>query len=727
MKALRKPLAVTLSEAAGIKKTEHLRVYAVGDTGKIIEQAAFKGLTAVFKTPEVTKGNAKLYIAGSIPKELNAGKITERQLIRAGAYSVIKNLRIDNEIIVHRLPHDFTEFLPFRFCRITGHLNKNFIIDSETRKLPVCDARVHICEVDPILILRPYIPDHIIIDIRDRFRLISDEFKRTGLIPKPVPEPIRPIEFKPKINLRTIDKKNSLLKAAQLHSMPTISNEVLQNLSSNSLEVVKESLYNNYKILYPYFCLWPIFWPWLYFKHEIATVYTDCNGAFEAWYHHFGNADQPDIYIWVEICINGTWTTVYRPSIPCHTRWNYVCGTDISITLTDPRIPLCVCDPLPGSIVWVKRAGNGTSIRRIALHAASGSTPSLFADCRGLTNSTGVEGNSYVSPFSQSFPLYVQFGSGFPSGAITHFRWKFRRIADVNLTPVVEAFEYQEGALSKSYTYQGTNADGDTVFYTGNFPLDVTLSSGKIYKIPHAEASVDTGISTAEWNQDTATIHINTADFSNGLYEFALELCDGAGNVQSVDDSVFQVDSLVASPPNPASTPAAGVNAAYVIKSGSLNTAFRFVMRMDNDETTCEIFDAVVANADGTGTTTDTICGFAEYKSKVSGNVLFRFNAEQPHGYAHFSFGVTKGNGVPGAAFSLAGQVPEPSFTQTINGSPVNYQGNPTIGSLLGSCTEAAFAENLYVTAYHTNGSVRLQQYDSSDVAAIALKPATTP
>jgi hypothetical protein len=726
-KQSKSPVVVRLAKDAGSSAPEKLKVYVVDNEGNSIEEASFKGYEAQLKTPKsVLHGKSKIYIGAALPKELGRVTVTESLLKKSGAFEAVLNFGEANVLDIFRLPSNIDDYFRWRFCRVTGHLNKNFIIDGLLKNIPVCHARVHICEVDPILIHWPILPDIIFVDIRDRFRRIfREKIDLREINPNP-PDPIGPVAkaLKQPLPLRMLKTSSKAIDQVKLHALPDLPHEVQSGLLSDNIQTIKDTIRLNYRILYPYFCYWPLYYHWFYSHQEIATVYSDCNGKFDSWYFIYNNNDQPDIYIWVEVCINGNWVTVYRPNIPCNTWWNYACGTDINITLTHPGIKPCECAPLPGSIVWVKRVGNGTSVRRIALHASSASTPSVFSDARGLTNSTSVQGNSYVSPFTNSFPYYIQFGDGFPSGAVTHFRWKYRRVANASLTPVADSFHAQEGALSKPYTYQGTNASGDTVFYTGALPLDVTLAGGKIYKIPHVEASVDTGIPTAEWDQDTASIYVEASGMENGLYEYVLELCDAAGNTQVVADPVFQVDSLLPSPPNPASVPAEDVDTAYLVKNAAGHViGFRFLLRIDNDRTTCSIDDAVVLNADGTGSTTDTICGFANYKDKATGHMLLRFDAQQLHRYASYAFNVYKGNGIPIAAASISGQVPEPTAFAIVNGSLTGYQVQPTLAQLLGSCTRASFAEHLSVTAWHTNGSQRIDNYDSSDIASFAIEP----
>lgn len=731
------PVIVRLSQEAGIKNPEKLRVYVTDAGHQVIEEAPFKGYEAVLNTSKAQlQSDSKLYIGAAFSKEAGIKKINEQHLVRAGAFEASIHFNREGLIDINRLPNGLDiDFFPFRFCHIKGHLSKSFTIDGEVRNLPVCHARVHICEVDPFRIYLPPVPEYVVVDIRDWFRQILD--RKVELDIKP-PVPPRPLATtiaradKQQLALRQLKAGKKQLDNLQVKALPVLSKEIQAGLLSDSLSTVQNTIRANYRILYPYFCYWPHYHHWFYFLQTIDTVYSDCNGKFDTWYAIL-DGDQPDVYIWVEILVNGEWVTVYRPNITCNTRWNYVCNAEINIRLTDPRIPPCSCSPLEGSIVWIRRVGNGTSLRRIAMHAASAATPSPFADVRGLTNNMGVEGNNYVSPFSQNFPFYLKFGDGYPSATVTHYRWKYRRVANADLIGILESFKPQDGPLTRAYRYQGTNGLGEDVFFTGVHPLDVTVGSGKIYKIPHHEASVETGVAGAEWeHDDVASILVNasttnpdgTHNLPNGLYEYVLELCDAAGNTQVVDPGVFQVDSLLASPPNPASTPAGSIDPDYLVRNGVGNvTGFRFLLRIDNDRVSAEIFDAIVHNGDGTGSTTDTVCGFAQYKEKNNGNVLMRFEARQPHRYAKFDFGVTKGNGTPGGAASISGQVPEPVATAVVDGIPTTYQLSRTIAALLGPCTQAAFAENLYVTAYHTNGSERIWQYDDGDTAAFAIEP----
>jgi hypothetical protein len=163
------------------------------------------------------------------------------------------------------------------------------------------------------------------------------------------------------------------------------------------------------------------------------------------------------------------------------------------------------------------------------------------------------------------------------------------------------------------------------------------------------------------------------------------------------------------------------VDTGYIVHAGA--AGFRFLLRVDNDHTSCGIDNAMILNGDSTTATSDTSCGFAEYKDKATGSVLLRFNARQPYRYANFEFSVIRGNGNVIAAAAVSGEVPEPHITVSTTGGPVDCQVNPSLTDMLGASTRGAFGEIVEVTAYHTDGTNRLDGYDSSKWAAFATTP----
>ncbi len=699
-----------------ILQAEGLYAWVVDNNGKLIEKKAVKEGQAQLKTERwIIRGKARIYIAPEFPKALERRRVTEALLQKVGAYQPPLKIREGNVLEIVRIPD--IEHFRFRFCNITGTVSKTFNIDGVNQVLPVCNVRVHICEVDPIWFILPKIPDLEIIDIRDRLIdvIIKEKFPPRPIPePIPIPDPIGPISKFIKTPLsRAILKER---REMQPLSLPMLEDEVISGLTSTSLEIVRKTLQKNYLALRPYLCLFPKRWPFLYRCDEIATVYPDCNGRFDHLYFYLESGDKPDIYIWVEANINGSWETVYKPSFSCGTHWDYACGTDINIRVSDERIGICECAPMPGEVVWMKRINNGISMRNIQQH--SGSSGHL-ANAIGLTKySTGDN----VSPFGNSFPFVVQFGSGFPSANVTHYRWKYRQLKDAGLNDVSDTEKTFDGLVYKGYTYERVNSDGDTVCYSGSFQLGPFPSpGGPMFRIPHVEASDDVPSEpTAEWNQDTHSVHINSLNLNDGLYEFTMELLDDSGNVVPLDKDVFVVDKKageVSNPPDAPTITAFGRPENYLLLNATAKaTGFKFVMRIDNDPCYADIKDALVD-----GTATHSECGFGQYSNKTTSQVTLKFEASHPRDFARYGFSVVKGNGNSAGPTNTSGYV-----TQAHHGYAVVsdvYFKNVPVADMLGSCDQAAFAENLHVWATHTNGNRRLDEYDRHDVAAFAIEP----
>ncbi|MBS1730894.1 MAG: hypothetical protein JSS67_08975 [Bacteroidetes bacterium] len=717
------------------------KAYLLDNQGNLIEKVSLsKGETTLKSVPEKLGKGTRLMIGSDIPKEFQNQKITSSFLLKMGAKEVPFHLSTGNKLLLPILPK--FPFPLFHWCNIKGSLSKTFSIDNIPEVQPVCEARVHICEVDPFVWWWQKVPDPVFLDLINKLKTVVQ-------IPKPIPDPgpikpqISPSAIRPDIQshvVKTISGKinNPELKnfstsaihlssATKLESLPVLPDIVKNGIMSPSLTVAQNTIINNLHLLHPYFCLWPIFWPWLYRCDEIAVVTTDCLGKFEFPYFYFENGDKPDIYIWVEVNINGEWITVYKPSLPCGTYWDYACGTDINVRLTDSRIRPCVCNPIQGNIIWMKNVNTGTSIRAIQQNSASSGNQE---NAVGLNNYFSEFGNFKISPFGSTFPFIIQFGNGYPNSAATHYRWKYKRVKDAFLNNVSEGYAYLEGELFKNYTYQLPNGN----FATKSFRLGADYDAGiPKYIIPHVHATDDVPESTAEWNQDTYSIYINSPNFSNGLYEFVFELTDNAGNLIPVNanDYVVTRNDAVDPPktfPDEVTIHADGLPENYLIKNfGGQATGFRFLLRIDNQHCYANIIDALV----GSGST-DTACGFGHFND-ANHHARLRFFAGHPQNFGVYHFNVTKGNSgdvavadskgllkSPGNGYSLSIDVPDADHGSALEDL---YHNQFNVDTLLNGCPQAAFAEILGVWSTHTDGTNHLYNLDASDTAAIAIAP----
>ncbi|MEL6274307.1 MAG: hypothetical protein AAFU03_04240, partial [Bacteroidota bacterium] len=575
----------------------------------------------------------------------------------------------------------------------------------------------------------------------ERFRdSLLNPIPKPEPIPDPWPGPIIPEEIipilprpRPFATLQT--SRNITIGGTPITTLKNTQEQVvlpselrlqLQNAGPNQM---RRLIATQSKIFFPYLCLYPLFWPWFYRCDELVTTRTDFNGRFEACFWRQIFEEKADLYFWVEYEINGTMTTVYRPPIPCYTYWDYECGTEVSIRVTDARVPMGCFTPIPGEVAWVKTIGLGANVVHTEQnHAASISQQGETFNTVGLTRyatSSLKHGlvNKHVRPFASSFQLIVQFGSGFPSGNVSHYRWSYRKTHNDKLVPASaserEWTPLDNRSIAKPYTVEVTNG-GITTFETRQYPLGpVATGSIQTYKIPPASAKgPDVGNdATAEWDQNTNTMIVDSTSLKgDGLYEFKLEFFNAAGVRQNVADVVNQVSDpsdLGNSQPAPP---------AFLLPSGEDSfQPFRMKVRIDNQRCTADIFNVLVD-----GSPSSTNCGFVSYNSRANSDVAFSFRANHPNNFALFSFNVARGNsGDPLSQADTAGMVIGDTSNYVLGIDDV-YRNSVKVSALLGTCPDkAAFAEYLYVDALHTNGTSILNGFDASDLAAFALEPNT--
>ncbi|MCB0599061.1 MAG: hypothetical protein KDD28_33625, partial [Phaeodactylibacter sp.] len=514
---------------------------------------------------------------------------------RLQAYEPAIRLGPNNELDLSRIPDQLINRWFWRRCCARGRVTKRFFIDGAWQDMPICNAIVHVCEVDPILLVLPRIPDRIIERLRDVF---------LERIPVPIPDPIPdPPPFREEIPSFPPPRPiaNRILPAAGIaqqfsqQAAPNIElpQQIRLQLHNADASQTRSLIAEHIGIFRPYLCYWPWFWPWLYRCDEITSVRTDFNGRFEACFWRQIFEEKADLYFWVEYEIDGVPTTVYHPSIPCHTYWDYECGSEVSIRITDPRVPFGCFQPLPGQVAWVKSIGWGANVS----HIEQSSGASILQQGRifrtvGLTDyatgglSHGLSGQK-VRPFAENLRFIVQFGSGFPSGSVSHYRWSYRKTHNDKLVPASASERawapLDTRPISKAYTFEVTGPGGITTFHTGHHPLGpFPVGSVNAYKIPPvspkgADVANDP---TAEWDQNTVTMIVDSTSLKgDGLYEFKLEFFNSAGVRQNVADTVNQISN----PANLGQSQPAG--SAYLLPAAEDSfKPFRMKVRVDNQK-----------------------------------------------------------------------------------------------------------------------------------------------
>jgi hypothetical protein len=720
------PIVIKLPGDLGTTQATRLFAYVVNSSGKVIETKAFEGRVARLSASSGSLKGGRVFIGAGFPAAYPAAKIDALALAQAGAYQVSMNVNKDNEIAIQHLPSQAIIIPPIRICDVQGNVTNNLVVNGLPQNGPVCKAKVHICTVEwyywwPIW-LRPAIPPAVLSRLQAAFAALD-----TGL-------PVPPARAKVNVPSRSLalTKNNSLRNAPAAPQLKPLPASIHNDIMSATADTIQEVVFNHAEILYPYFCWWPIFWPWFYRVIEETVVYTDCNGHFDAWLYSIGAPAEENIYVWVEASIGGTWVTVYNPPFPCNTQWNYTCGTAINITLNNPAIPPCNCDSnVVDGTAWFTAVGNSGIASNIQQDVTSVYAPAGIPNV-GCTNLVDPNGNQ-LCPFGSSLGLYLAFGPTLPA---SHYRWSWTYILDSSMNPITGSPPNPvTGAVERYYLWPLSNGSWESA----SIPLLDTDADGNIaYQIPNYDVSSYPGVSAdAEWvsfNFLSATI--DSTKISNGyVVRLDLELLNknasGVFEVVSVPVQTFQIsaDTNAAagyggSVPAPYTSNGSGNNYLTLDPATPGNALSLSVkVRVDNSAVTADIEDAWLLDGSGNPIPggNSNACGFIQFSS-TSQDVRLSFIASEPFDFATFSYAVTKGDS-GSAVLAASGYVFASAPPFTLSGGL--FSDAPSVAALLGTCPRAAFAESLAVASLATDGTSPLSEtggpYYSSELNAFAL------
>lgn len=726
--------------------------------GKLINKTVVQKNNAEFDIGNLNPKELRVFIAPSADQKIE--EVTNlADLKRFKPYEALLNFDPKGNIKVLPIPAQLLKLWNLRLCRIRGRVIKNFSIGTINQDRGLCHARVHICEVDLIRFWIDKIPD----DIIKRIPEIVDGPNWPIPTPDPSPEiitalnpqPLPPVATPVNILTRGISNINaiseSLKKAPSIApavkelnesalniQKGEISNPLATQLSpaiktqilSGNTNIIRKAIVDNFQLFHPWFCHLPWLWPYFYHCDEIKVVYTDQNGHFDTTYWYWWNGDQPDLYFWVEYLIDGVWTTVYKPSLPCNIYWNYACGSEVTIRVTDPRVRWECNIVVDGDIVWVKTIGDAASVVHIQQTDLNTVVQGKNFNRIGLSDvsvwaSSNATGD-YRRPFGGTLGFIIQFGSGLPANGMYYYRWSYRKIrnADLSAVPLTVPKSLHGGqTLYKSYTYEFFDIFGHKHIGSRAFQLGPVSKGGNddLYIIPPSfptSAPVSATEMSPLWNQNTLSVNFDSAKFSNGVYEFYLELFNFAGNkLTAIPKQLFQV------PDYNTFAPSKDAPSQYLVPNGAANaSAFKMVARIDNDKCEADIFKIKVNGAE---VATDC-CGFVPYPANA--NIEVSYRAYHPQNLASFGFTLQKGTCNDPAQTALtnaSGMVIGNAGVYTRDNVSI-YRHTFTPAQLLGICStdgKAAFAELLNLYALATNGSNQLSYLNDSALAAFALQP----
>lgn len=705
--------------------------YAFDRQNALIATADIRDGTLDLAVPKGDRHAVRVLIAPRLPA-WDREPPTPDALLRHGAYEPV--LRIGNEMIRHiDIPGAILDRWPFCFCWVRGRVLRS----ADNR--PVCNARVHICEVDRLPWLIARLPDPDIVRLRDDLL----EVYRKPPIPDPPPFRVPPVRvppgpdpFPPPLprgalrfgaaagmgaGTRFAGASSADIAALNPQPLPPRWDDATppaldMMLHSRSAVVLRRALVDNWQRLVPWLCLWQHRW-WWFTCDEVSVVTTDPQGRFEATILYACGGDRPDVYVWVEYDFGNGFETVHKPSLACHTHWNHACGTEIVVRVTDPRVPGCGEEPdLPGRQVVVLSIGRDIAVREIQT-----------AGARGLTTAG--------EPFGQTLEPRVDFSrSALIAAGIPYYRWSVRRLSGPDgVSGTAPAGSVPIGGWSPlirdvyRHYRVGTGFPSDAM---GPMP---TAGPGaapvpNLFRIRPVLPPAGTEWVVLDESIDLATAYFDTAslagapvgpstdDLAAGLYEMKLELFDTAGAL--VNWTAAGIDLRITDQVAPFGSGAITTSAASGdnrILAGSDTMGFRMVVRVDNSRCSADILPV------GGGVTPDPLCGFHSYALGTDVATL-SFVARHPNRFATYSFAVTRGAdpGLLVATGGTAGEAGAAPFSQT-GGFTYSSGGTVTVSALLGPCPNAALAERLHVWAMATNGYGRLSAYDAADNAAFAL------
>ena len=220
--------------------------------------------------------------------------------------------------------------------------------------------------------------------------------------------------------------------------------------------------------------------------------------------------------------------------------------------------------------------------------------------------------------------------------------------------------------------------------------------------------------------------YLNTTHFpggvdnAHGLYQIKIEVYNASGSIVSPDGGAPSFKFIMPNMPDSPSVTTETIVAPSTYRDGD---GFIFNIAVDNRSCSAAIDIPVVD-----GIPQETFgCGFLNYEA--GDTVKIAFHARHPGNNALVSFTLKRGDSDPdGMGMSMsfkevATALYVGDYTDQNDG---DFHRTVPVGTLLGTCTNAAFAQSLYVYAKAFNGWSRIawyegRSYDASALCAFAL------
>lgn len=695
-------------QGVGDKQPPDTSVFVYDANGQFVASSGVQDSRAALSLPAQLNGQTIRVFVG--PRRQAKEVPTVADLTWQQAYEWRERLVADNPKLSLVLVEPIWRPWFFCPCVVTGQLvTTQSLPDGTSWQLPICNARVHICEVTPFRFILDRLPDPVVLQLRDA---VLDVARR----------PLLPAQASPAGN--AAQGETSALPGAA-----AIGQDKLLSLSlSPSVVDIKARLAELGPIIVPWFCYWPWIEPWL-LVNCFETVTTDENGKFAAiiWYPC---GSRPNLYFSAEQLQGASWVPVYQPPVRCWTYWNFACGSNVVLNVTDPAAIACAPSspvvPPEGTQTWVMPMAVGGSMIWGTYPVTP--APAGWVKGDGLTDYVATDGRSIVNaPFGSYSPsvgnpqLGLRSGSSIdiPSSSLYYYRWSYRAGTSGSFTslsdPVFKHYVKQLPAPANTVSLPAYQLGPDTVGPESNLFQFRPVN-------PPGPAPNDPAGTTTYWPPDDLAADIfsgywETASIPGGVqaaagqYQVKLEVFDETGTL--VDPATGAFTFIV-----PSGIGSDGVTILTRAADASEMDAggFVFNLHIDNNLCTASIDLATI------GTSITNACGFLSYSDPSEG-VTLSFHAKHPNNFAVFDWVMTRGQNVLNNLDVSDAEVAATTADIYSGDGVGDFSGSPQVLSLTGDCTNAAFSEELYVAAKATNGwGVRLSQYDAQANGAFALE-----
>jgi hypothetical protein len=640
-------------------------------------------------------------------------------LVRRGAQE--QHIRLDPKIS-EIAPVRFTIyqqvwFCWFRFCLVRGTLLKRHITGGVFVDYPVCHARVEIYEVDPLWIILTRLSDAAI-----------DHLKQIVLAPVAPPMP-RPIPMPDPAPLAGNTSRMALPVANAVATTPQAATEAAAALAQlgadhplrrvaqlGNRQQFSQTLLKYPDLIRPLICL---FYPHFVLIEKIGEVYTDACGHFQSLiFQGCNNHDVPDLYFRAYQRIFGFFDVqIYGPTpIYCHTWWNYVCGTEVTLYSTSPFAITCLpCPPVVGPDNWVLFMAIGnTSLKAIYGGGAGGATAANW----GLLTSGAPWGGTLRPRLDFDASLRASLGVQF-------YQLSWRSGTSGDWIPF-------HTEVNRHYAHMVGTDLVISPYRLGPNPMVVGGKTLQLYEIPPAVPPIgqwtvaNAVLDTENGELDSAVVspglafnadgsmRAGTTDGS-GLYQIELRLFDATGNDINIaaKNIKYVVPDTVSLSGTIHTVDAAGIAQPG---GGTLVVGNTVVLTLHIDNNHCWASVAAPTTAPSGGAA-DACCGVVRYAA--SDNVTMPYVAYHPHNFATHTMDVYRS---ATNIFSQSGGVGSFSITDTT--SDMMSRNLPPVCLNAPPCVMAAFSEHLAVYEMATDGWGSYLGYDAVADRAFALAPA---